>query len=507
LADLGCDPSPCPAMPELDLALQWAGEMVWSVLVDFTIPGSDQLNSVSLEINGEDITTSCYLSEGNWLVSPVIVMSGSGEEITVTALVTTVGGLSVEREIAFTIDDEDVVDAIDLFFDQLDDVPLSIVEDFIDEHPPGGSAGGHILTLQHAAWHMSGGETDEALEVLAEGALNAVPPIGYVDFAIRTTGFQAYLLEGAQGTIPDEEWEEIQHDHVLVAATKLMMYASLGFAEYAAAFDPVFGTLPDEFYPNPLPGVPDPPGYQLWQLFDDLSTQVGEVFDGIEGIVEGINEWIQSVWDWIWRLLAFSPVDLLVVNAEGDSLSKEEDNIPRSMYFERTEVPPGSWEDLCLFYRPLLESYTVHVISEDGAGGEETYSLLSVAGDDTTILAQDVPIAQIPEEGYSLNLGQGMEDAVHEQLPGLRVWPNPVVGTAHVQYRLPAGIGQEAELSIYDPAGRLVRTLVDVEELGNRYAIDWDGTNQAGKRLAPGAYFHQLKWNGGSVEGRLIFVR
>jgi flagellar hook assembly protein FlgD len=52
-------------------------------------------------------------------------------------------------------------------------------------------------------------------------------------------------------------------------------------------------------------------------------------------------------------------------------------------------------------------------------------------------------------------------------------------------------------LSIYDAAGRHVRTLVDRAEAAGEHSIVFDGRDGAGSPLASGVYFYRL--NAGEV--------
>jgi len=57
-----------------------------------------------------------------------------------------------------------------------------------------------------------------------------------------------------------------------------------------------------------------------------------------------------------------------------------------------------------MVFSPVLESgpYIVRVIPKPGATPDETYSLTATVGSNTTTLAEDVPISQIPPAGYGL---------------------------------------------------------------------------------------------------------
>ncbi|MBM3319545.1 MAG: cadherin-like domain-containing protein, partial [Candidatus Eisenbacteria bacterium] len=82
------------------------------------------------------------------------------------------------------------------------------------------------------------------------------------------------------------------------------------------------------------------------------------------------------------------------------------------------------------------------------------------------------------------------------------VLPNPARGSVTILYARPAGA--PGALRVYDVAGRLVRSFPIGAPSG---AVEWDGTNDAGARVAPGVYFLRLL-SGSEVETRrLTLVR
>ena len=68
--------------------------------------------------------------------------------------------------------------------------------------------------------------------------------------------------------------------------------------------------------------------------------------------------------------------------------------------------------------------------------------------------------------------------------------PNPFNPTTVIKY----GIASDNQVSllIYDVAGRKVRTLVNERQRADVYRITWDGSNDAGQRVASGVYFYKL---------------
>jgi len=68
--------------------------------------------------------------------------------------------------------------------------------------------------------------------------------------------------------------------------------------------------------------------------------------------------------------------------------------------------------------------------------------------------------------------------------------PNPFGDQSVLSFTMPAG--GSARLSVYDVAGRLVRTLVDGACPAGPRAVEWDGRDASGKRVAAGVYFAKL---------------
>lgn len=69
-------------------------------------------------------------------------------------------------------------------------------------------------------------------------------------------------------------------------------------------------------------------------------------------------------------------------------------------------------------------------------------------------------------------------------------YPNPFNPTTTIAFNL-AG-PQIVHLGIFDVSGRLVRTLVNGDVAGGRYAILWDGRDEAGQAVGSGVYYYRL---------------
>lgn len=84
-------------------------------------------------------------------------------------------------------------------------------------------------------------------------------------------------------------------------------------------------------------------------------------------------------------------------------------------------------------------------------------------------------------------------------------WPNPVTSATRIGFVLPSG-GAKAELGLYDAQGRRVK------RLGGGFAagwneVSWDGTDEGGRALQPGAYFYRLDVGAERFTRTLMLVR
>jgi hypothetical protein len=109
---------------------------------------------------------------------------------------------------------------------------------------------------------------------------------------------------------------------------------------------------------------------------------------------------------------------------------------------------------------------------------------------DYTVDAELIPTG-IPESG-----GFGLSAAM----------PNPFTAGTEIAYSVPAG-STRVELSIYNVAGRLVRTLVDGDVAPGGSAASWDGTDANGERAVSGIYFARLRAGGRTDETKMVLLR
>jgi PKD repeat protein len=84
-------------------------------------------------------------------------------------------------------------------------------------------------------------------------------------------------------------------------------------------------------------------------------------------------------------------------------------------------------------------------------------------------------------------------------------YPNPFNPTTTIRYQLKRR--SNVTLEIFDVVGRLVRTLVNGEQLTGAHAAIWDGTNEVGIEASSGVYFYRLRANDFTMVRKLLLVK
>jgi len=83
--------------------------------------------------------------------------------------------------------------------------------------------------------------------------------------------------------------------------------------------------------------------------------------------------------------------------------------------------------------------------------------------------------------------------------------PNPMTGSAHITFALPAP--QRVDVRVFDVAGRVVATLHRGEASAGTTTLFWDGRDARGRRVAAGTYFVRLVASGGTRTQSLVLIR
>jgi flagellar hook assembly protein FlgD len=84
------------------------------------------------------------------------------------------------------------------------------------------------------------------------------------------------------------------------------------------------------------------------------------------------------------------------------------------------------------------------------------------------------------------------------------IHPNPFSHATSIAYALPKGT--TVRIEVLDASGRRVRTVVNGEVGPGEQTATWDGKNDAGKAMAAGVYFAQLRADGTTRKARLVLL-
>lgn len=71
--------------------------------------------------------------------------------------------------------------------------------------------------------------------------------------------------------------------------------------------------------------------------------------------------------------------------------------------------------------------------------------------------------------------------------------PNPIIDQGNISITHTASTSYDIEISIFDQAGSLIRTLNSIGSTLNNIISEWDGRDSEGKQLAIGTYFYSVK--------------
>ena len=87
----------------------------------------------------------------------------------------------------------------------------------------------------------------------------------------------------------------------------------------------------------------------------------------------------------------------------------------------------------------------------------------------------------------------------------LHVQPNPTSGQMQISSRIGAGLHRDAKVTIWDVAGRHVRTLIPGAAESDGLTLDWDGLDAAGRPVQAGVYLLRLT-SGDTVMTRTVTI-
>lgn len=87
----------------------------------------------------------------------------------------------------------------------------------------------------------------------------------------------------------------------------------------------------------------------------------------------------------------------------------------------------------------------------------------------------------------------------------IAVGPNPFDRNTRLSYAVPHR--GNVSLTIFDAAGRTVRTLASGRSEPGRFSAVWDGRSQSGALVPNGVYMYRYAFDGKCMAGKLTLIR
>ena len=101
--------------------------------------------------------------------------------------------------------------------------------------------------------------------------------------------------------------------------------------------------------------------------------------------------------------------------------------------------------------------------------------------------------------------GTGVDEQFTSDTRLARAYPNPFRPSTTIEYTLSSP--GRVTLRVYDPAGRVVATLVDAMVEPGRHEAVWDGRTSTGERAASGVYFMRMEAGGFPSARKVVLLR
>ena len=154
------------------------------------------------------------------------------------------------------------------------------------------------------------------------------------------------------------------------------------------------------------------------------------------------------------------------------------------------ELAGALWHHSRLAYQPLTQPeqvfYTFVTDDDDGdlSNGTPHYDVLCAAAEQHGFDCPELDLTAAPSETGDVEFV-----------------PNPFNPSTVIRFRIE--VPGRVRLGVYDPAGRLLRLLIDDDLAAGEQHVTWDGLEGSGAPVSSGVYFYRLE-TGGSVRSRKL---
>jgi hypothetical protein len=109
------------------------------------------------------------------------------------------------------------------------------------------------------------------------------------------------------------------------------------------------------------------------------------------------------------------------------------------------------------------------------------------------------------EDGIIYMYSDGTVDPFRpESFKLLPNFPNPAADKTTFVFTIPAGQNGDAVFAVYDLKGRAIKELFNGPVIPDVYQIQWNLTDSAGRKVAPGIYLYMVRFNDDVHTGKLV---
>jgi len=84
-------------------------------------------------------------------------------------------------------------------------------------------------------------------------------------------------------------------------------------------------------------------------------------------------------------------------------------------------------------------------------------------------------------------------------------YPNPFNPITTIRYGLPES--SPVKLTVYDLAGRKIKTLVDTDKPAGWHSVTWDGTDDSGISVSTGVYLYIIHTKNYTVTKKMLYMK
>ncbi|MDX9857102.1 MAG: M6 family metalloprotease domain-containing protein [candidate division Zixibacteria bacterium] len=150
-------------------------------------------------------------------------------------------------------------------------------------------------------------------------------------------------------------------------------------------------------------------------------------------------------------------------------------------------------------FRTVLMSCPIEYLAAVPSFGEDYKSV------DTLVARIMQFFGRIPTD---VGEGEGIE--IPESFSLDQNYPNPFNPTTTISYAISPAAGggpQRTQLVVYNALGQRVRTLVDKLQYPGGYVVDWNGTDDAGRKVSTGVYLYRLTRGDQSETRKMILLK